>query len=420
MIVIVGGVTITVWLTKRRKSCSIDNDKAESISAAQQKNKSRRISLTDVINGSINMPTAKEFNDLVSFQEDDVGQRLTRYQGKRFNTLGSLNLVSSVLPFDKNRVKLRNLIDGYDYINASFISQADSEDDTYSSVVYSSTLSSRKIRMIVGQDPLPHTLHHHYSLLHENAVDFVINFNKKSLKSGKVYRFGLVTVRVINHKKMSNHLSHTEVRLFNISAPGAQYMQNTNIYSIHGWPDAGTIADDQITDIVSTVVLLRNEMKAEMEHATLMLHDMEGGIGPSAVIVSLLQLFEQIDDNLTDENKVKTSADDLDIIDTINKLRVDRANMVSSFEKYKLIYQCVEHYGNQRLAFKRVRVDDSPTISVLSKVKTSTPKPKIAENIKNKKKAQEICEEYVLHHDYDDDHGGLFDDTYDEYLLPDE
>ena len=66
-------------------------------------------------------PRVEEFNNLVSFEDDNLSQRLTRFQGKRFNQIGQLNLVNTVLPFDQNRVKLRNPIDGYDYINASFI-----------------------------------------------------------------------------------------------------------------------------------------------------------------------------------------------------------------------------------------------------------------------------------------------------------
>ena len=61
---------------------------------------------------------------------------------------------------------------------------------------------------------------------------------------------------------------------------------------------------DHVYDIVLSVVLLRKEMKLEMEKATLMLHDKEGGIGSSAVILTLMQLFEQVDNNLNDENQL--------------------------------------------------------------------------------------------------------------------
>ena len=421
VVVIGAGVTVTVWFVRRKKCCKIKNEGGDSIPIEEQTSRTRQISFTNVINGSVDLPNVDEFNNLVSFHDDDLGQRLTRYQGKRFNKIGSLNLVQTVLPFDHNRVKLRNTIDGYDYINASFISQNVSEDPTYDEVIYSSTLSCSKITIIVGQDPLPHTIKHHWSLVHENALDLVIDFNKSSLKVGNVYRFGEISARVLGHVNLSAFLSKTEISLFNISAPGAQYMHKTKVYHFHGWPEESKLADDQINGIISALVLLRNEINVEMDNAKIMVHDKEGGIGPCAVIVALLQLFETIDENLTDENKPKTSAGKLDIFHNVNKLRMDRADMVANFESYKLIYQCVEHYGHQRLTFKKLRSEEIKTKSVSpSKNKIATPKIRLAQNVKIQNMPEEIGEEYVIHHDYSNDTDDSFDNIYDEYIIPDE
>ena len=413
---IVAGVTFAVWYARKRNCCKTDNEGGESSDG--QLSKSGRISFTDVINGNIDLPNVTEFNDLVSFQDDDLGQRFTRYQGKRFNKLGSLNLIRTVLPFDHNRVKLRNPIDGYDYVNASFISQGISEDSTYDEVIYSSTLTCSKIRIIVGQDPLPQTLKHHWSLVHENTLDFVMDFDKSPLKVGKVYRFGEISVRVIDRKNMTPFLSKTEVSLFNISTPGAQYKHESKVYHFHGWPKEITIAEEQINIIVSAVVLLRREINVEMDNAKIMVHDKEGGIGPSAVIVALLQLFESIDENLTEKNNLKTSAGKLDIFDTVNKLRMERADMVSNFERYKLIYQCVEHYGHHRLTLQKLRSDEILQKSASpSKIKIATPKMKFARNTKIPNQPKEIGEEYV---NYNDDTDDSLDNIYDEYLIPNE
>ena len=176
-------------------------------------------------------------------------------------------------------------------------------------------------------------------------------------------------------------------------------MHKTKIYHFHGWPEESELSDDQINGIISALVLLRNEINVEMDNAKIMVHDKEGGIGPCAVIVALLQLFETIDENLTDKNKLKSSAGELDIFDTVNKLRMDRANMVVSFEKYKLIYKCVEHYGHHRLALQKLRSDEILTKSAsASKLKIATPKMNIARNIKLQNMPEEIGEEYVMHH----------------------
>ena len=137
--------------------------------------------------------------------------------------------------------------------------------------------------------------------------------------------------------------------------------------------------------------------------------------------MALLQLFEQIDHNLTDQNTVKKSAEKLGIFDTVNKLRMDRADMVSTFESYKFIHQCVEHYGKQRLVLQKMKPNDaSKTPAFVSVPKTSTPKGNIAEIIKSKNKQEEIGEEYVLHHDYVNEPDNLFDDIYDEYVIEEE
>ena len=416
------------------------------ISKEEPKAKTRWISFVDVIGGSIKQPDIEEFEALVSFQDDDLGQRLTRYQGNRFNKIGSLNLVPSVLPFDHNRVILSNAINGYDYVNASvmFEPTLTSEDQTYDEVVYSSTLSFSKIKIIVGQDPTPSTFQHHWSLVHENKVDLVINFTTKLLKPGKSYRFGDISVRVFDHEKMSNILSRKKISLFNIANAEPQYTHKCTIYHIDGWPDEETMDADQVHEIVSALVLLRKEMKLEMEKATLMAHDREGGIGSSAVIIALLQLFEQVDDNLNDENTAKNSDEKLSVFDTVNKLRMGRAGMVSNFKAYKLIYQCLEHYGHHRQAFQKMKFNIPPknwvSESTLNKTASDcklkpSPKPKIAQQMKRVTLNAEIGEEYADVYDESkqkivqnrakkEDREPKIDeeyvDIYDEYIMPDE
>ena len=95
--------------------------------------------------------------------------------------------------------------------------------------------------------------------------------------------------------------------------------------------------------------------------------------------------------------------------------------MVATFESYKLVYQCVEYYGNQRLVFQKIEPNDtSKTPAFASAPKTSTPKTNIAEIIKTKNKTEEIGEEYILHHDYANEPDNLFDDIYDEYVIQEE
>ena len=108
-----------MWISKRRNTCYLEDVGNERMSMEDPKEKNRRICFRDVMSGDIKEPNLEEFDDLVFFKDDDLGQRSTRFQGNRFNKIGSLNLVPSVLPFDHNRVILKHPINGYDYVNAS-------------------------------------------------------------------------------------------------------------------------------------------------------------------------------------------------------------------------------------------------------------------------------------------------------------
>ena len=158
-----------------------------------------------------------------------------------------------------------------------------------------------------------------------------------------------------------------------------------------------------------------------MESAKMMVYDGQGGIGPCAVIVALFQLFEKLDDSLTHDNKVKASTEDLSIFENVNKLRMDRANMVASLENYQLIYRCVERYGHARLAFQKVKPDNSSEKPAPdAKRKIVTPRQIPIQGTSTTNRQIEIGEEYVLHHDYANEPDGIFDDEYDEYLIEDE
>ena len=205
-----------------------------------------------------------------------------------------------------------------------------------------------------------------------------------------------------------------------MSAPGAKHEHRSSIFKIIGWPDDETIAADQVKGIVAALVLIRNEMRVEMESAKMMIHDSQGGIGPGAVIVALFQLFEKVDDSLTNENKIKSTTENLDVFETVNKLRMERAGMVANFEAYKLIYRCLEHYGYDRQAFLKLKPDDTQEKTAADpKPKTATPRKIPIKDTSMRNGQIEIGEEYVLHHDYANEPDVTFDDEYDEYLIED-
>ena len=159
---------------------------------------SRRITINEIVNGTLVLPQVQEFKNLATF-DDSISNRWTRSQGQRYNKTPGFNVDPNILPFDHNRITLRNRINGCDYINCSWISQ-DSDESNYDEVIYTEYLPFFKIKFAVGQSPLPSTMLHHYSMVHEQKFDFVISFTgtetKRPLKVGKTYHINDVTLKV--------------------------------------------------------------------------------------------------------------------------------------------------------------------------------------------------------------------------------
>ena len=168
----------------------------------EEKKTSRRISIKDIVNGTFVFPSVQEFEQLATF-DDSITNRWTRSQGKRYNKPAGFNVDPNILPYDHNRIVLRNRINGCDYINCSWISQ-NSDESNYDELIYTEYLPFYKIKFAVGQSPLPSTMLHHYTMVHEQKFDFVIHITgtekKRPLKVGKTYHINDVTLKVNTRK----------------------------------------------------------------------------------------------------------------------------------------------------------------------------------------------------------------------------
>ena len=87
----------------------------------------------------------------------------------------------------------------------------------------------------------------------------------------------------------------------------------------------------------------------------IMIHDPDGGISGASCVIALYNLLQSVDECLNEKNEIKKSASDVEVFREINKLRHVRANMVDSFGTYKMIYQCLSYYGQNKPHFDRVK-----------------------------------------------------------------
>merc|ERR1719422_2630564 len=76
--------------------------------------------------------------------------------------------------------------------------------------------------------------------------------------------------------------------------------------------------------------------------------DFRGGVGPSAVFLSLYELMQSVDELFFDKSQLKNSKARIDFAGTVNRLRDDREKMIENYSSYKLLFQCLQYYGTKR------------------------------------------------------------------------
>ena len=307
--------------------------------------------------GDVEMPTEEEFEKLFRF-EDDVTSRLTQYQGKRNDGKDGSNLNSRALPFDFNRVKLRNASDGNDYFNASWII-SNTEDSTHDEIIYSDYIPYAKIDFIVGQKPLRSTLLHHYQMLQENKVDVevYIHFgsNTKPFVPGKVYHTGNLSRRVLTSNQIGKNLIMTEMEFFDTTSSKTQFKHPMTLFELTGFPKQEIDDVSDVKVILESICLIRKHIKGGSTNMRIMAHDPDGGISGAACVIALYNYLQGVDEGLNENNEIKKSASDVEVFRETNKLRHVRANMVDNFGTYKIIYQCLSYYGQNKTHFDRIK-----------------------------------------------------------------
>ena len=86
-----------------------------------------------------------------------------------------------ILPYDYNRIKLVNLIDGRDYINASQILPSNYSEPDRSSLL-------PKLSFIAAQGPIGDTRSHFLQMIYEQKVDIVVMLNQIVEDKGNKYQ----------------------------------------------------------------------------------------------------------------------------------------------------------------------------------------------------------------------------------------
>jgi protein tyrosine phosphatase len=263
-------------------------------------------------------------------------------------------------------------------------------------------------------------------MVHENEINMIINFtedaDKKPMKVGKTYHFKDLTLTVHNKIKMSDHLVRTQFSLFNVTAPRAQYRHHTDLFECTSWPNDSITSSKDTQDLVSSILLIRSEMKLDESAIKVLLHDSQGGLSSSATFLALYNLLQTVDECFTETNQLKSSVKKIDVFGTVNRLRKDRAGMINSYETYNMLYHCLNYYGPNRIELKKLvpmQVSSKSGAHTASSPRKVTRKRTDDTNGYHSEKPDEDNEiQYVIDESDDNEDQVHFEDYYDEYLMP--
>ena len=356
LFIVLTAASCILW--KRKKCGDRSKDPEVPVLPTTNPTSTTRIPIHKIMEGNVELPKKEEFEKLLRFK-DTVGSKLTQFQGQRNNGEDGRNLNIRALPFDSNRVKLKNSLDNNDYVNATWlISQ--SEDPTYDSVDYSEYIPYVNIKFIIGQHPKTNTIRHHYQMLHENLVSMEIRIgravNEKPLIPGKVHHTENLSRRVLKMTQISPNLIKIDLELFDTTTSSTQYKHPITLFEVMGHPEDDLNDLKETNDLLESICLIRKHIKGVSNSMTIMVSDADGGINGAANFIALYNLLQGVDEGLTKNNAVKKFAPDLDIFREVNHLRRVRANMVDTFKNYKLLHQAVSWYGQNKAHFDQIQL----------------------------------------------------------------
>ena len=133
---------------------------------------------------------------------------------------------------------------------------------------------------------------------------------------------------------------------------------------------------EAIEVVVFAICFIRSEMTLKKSSLKVLATDTRGGVCASAIFLSMYDIMQELDESINTDNQIKQCSNpEIDVFAIVNRLRKDTDKMVEDFATYKILFQCINHYGlsRQLLMLMKPRHDtmetfepDATTISRLS------------------------------------------------------
>ena len=295
-----------------------------------------------------------------------------------------LNRYTNILPYDYNRIKLKEPVNEVDYINGSYIHQPNEiiSDFTVEELNLLDKTLYENIQFIATQGPTPTTLEHHWQATFDNNVDIILMLtkfvegsketNNEKIKCERYFpmksdqcqfqnfnHYGKFEVLVVEEVELRPNLTKSILYLMDTESKDIHCERQVILLHYTGWPDFG--APEDTSDIIELVKTVRNIIKDEGQNKeeiySILVH-CSAGVGRTGTFIGLYKLMEEIEQKLEfslDQDRTKKEKkksgdplNKLNIFKTVMGLRSKRCEMVQSYAQYKYLYACVaDHLKDQ-------------------------------------------------------------------------
>ena len=301
------------------------------------------------MHNKVHIPKRKEFDELEENDRKRAGitSGLTTSQGQRYNGGNDkmINVNKSVLPYDQNRVKLQTLINGMDYINASWIQKV-KEDSAYDDLY--DFMPSSGMNIILTQDPTSDTMPHYLQMILEQRIDIIVHIgSERNVPKWRKNRFGDLSTELIERVDFVNFVIREKVDIF-LKRKKSVVNHEATILHFTAWPKNDSFGEDESRKLLRFISLVRQEIGKPIKNFTLASHDATGGVGGAATFIAMYQMIQDLDSKIKERIPGNPIIGSLNVFDKVNELRKERAHMIQTFANYKFLFSILAYYASDK------------------------------------------------------------------------
>ena len=360
---------------------------------------SRAIPIQKIIDFDVAMPTEEEYGYLL--YNDKIHSDIEKtYAYSKQNKV--LNVAEhGVVPYDRNRVELKSILDETNYINASWIKEPGS-DPTYDIAKIFPYLPLCQIGLICTQMPNEEGMDRYHQMMLENKIGFAIHFSHsvEPLNLAEYFDKSSISRNIISKQELKDYLDKENWEIDN----NDEMVHGLKYFRFKGWPASGCLNSDTIRKILTTISLIRNEIGVDKSTVNMVVHDDHGGSSAAAIFISLLFLLEQIDGAMLSDcisGGKRKNSQSVDIFQTVNSLRKKRMKMIKSMEEYKFLYQCTMYYVHHKQDYDElIKPKEDKTVN--TSIVNQKPVDSLAHAKTDAESNDDILSEYVMDETYSD------------------